>query len=234
MSEIVRYEHVGQALAGTLFTPPQASPRAAVLVFPSFMNSTPPVVAKARSLAEHGYLAMIADFYGENPGSFEDAGGYMERLTADNSVFRGRLKAALDALKARPEAAGLPVATIGFCLGGKAAIELARTGADLLAAVSFHGLLDTPEPAPSGAIKARLLVCHGDADPMVPREQVMQFWDEMDKAGADWHFHSYAKVKHGFTNPEPPAVDALGYDASADRQSWAAMLSLFDEILGPA
>lgn len=154
-----------------------------MLVFPSFMNATPAVVAKARSLAEHGYLVMIADFYGETPASFEDAGGYIERLTADNSVFRSRLAAALSALRARPEAGGLPVAAIGFCLGGKAALELARSGADLIAAVSFHGLLDTPEPAAPDAIRARLLVCHGDADPMVAREQVIRFWEEMDAAG---------------------------------------------------
>jgi dienelactone hydrolase len=54
----------------------------------------------------------------------------------------------------------------------------------------------------------------------------------MDAAGADWHFHSYAGVKHGFTNPAPTENPATGYDASADRQSWAAMHSLFDEILG--
>ena len=226
----IAYEDAGTSLTGKLFSPAQTA-RAAVLMFPSFMNATDPVIDKARRLADEGYLVMVADFYGETPDSFEAAGGYMERLTKDNAVFRSRLKAALDALVAQPDASGLPVAAIGYCLGGKAALELARTGADLFAAVSFHGLLDTPEPAAQGAIRARLLVCHGDADPMVPRDHVMAFWQEMDRAQADWHFHSYARVKHGFTNPEPPAVDALGYDASADRQSWAAMLSLFDEIL---
>ncbi len=226
----IAYEDAGTSLTGKLFRPSQTA-RAAVLMFPSFMNATDPVLDKARRLADEGYLVMVADFYGETPGSFEAAGGYMERLTKDNAVFRSRLKAALDALVAQPDASGLPVAAIGYCLGGKAALELARTGADLFAAVSFHGLLDTPEPAAQGSIRARLLVCHGDADPMVPRDQVMAFWQEMDRAQADWHFHSYSRVKHGFTNPEPPAVDALGYDASADRQSWAAMLNLFDEIL---
>ena len=101
------------------------------------------------------------------------------------------------------------------------------------AVVSFHGLLDTGLPAAPGSITARILVCHGDADPMVPRSQVLAFWEEMDAAGADWHFHSYAGVKHGFTNPVPPPGNpAVAYDASADRQSWAAMLGLFDEVLG--
>jgi dienelactone hydrolase len=142
------------------------------------------------------------------------------------------LRANLKALANLPEAGGLPIASIGFCMGGQAALELAREGAPLFAAVSFHGLLDTGMPAEQGQITARILVCHGDADPMVPRSQVLAFWDEMDAAGANWHFHSYAGVKHGFTNPLPNANPATGYDASADRQSWAAMLELFDEVLG--
>jgi dienelactone hydrolase len=121
-------------------------------------------------------------------------------------------------------------------MGGQAALELARTGANLKLAASFHGLLDTRLPAAPGAIGARLLVCHGDADPLVPREQVLGFWQEMDRAGANWHFHAYAGVRHGFTDPGSDArgLDAVKYDASADRQSWAALTGLLDEVLGPA
>jgi len=81
-------------------------------------------------------------------------------------------------------------------------------------------------------VKARLLVCHGDADPMVPRSAVATFQAEMDRAGANWHLHTYSNVRHGFTDPGSDArgLDAVKYDASADRQSWAAMLGLFDEV----
>ena len=116
-------------------------------------------------------------------------------------------------------------------MGGQAVLELAREGAPLFAAVSFHGLLGTDLPAQPDAVTARILVCHGDADPMVPRSQVVAFWEEMDHAGADWHFHSYARVKHGFTNPAPTQNPATAYNASADRQSWSAMYGLFDEVL---
>jgi dienelactone hydrolase len=77
-----------------------------------------------------------------------------------------------------------------------------------------------------------VLVLHGDKDPLAPRGHVLAFWDEMDGAGANWHFHAYAGVRHGFTDPGSDArgMAALGYDASADRQSWAAMLGLFDEL----
>jgi len=83
-----------------------------------------------------------------------------------------------------------------------------------------------------GDIRARILICHGDADPLAPRTAVVAFWDEMDAAGADWHFHSYAGVRHGFTDPDSDArgMAAVAYDRSADRQSWAALTALLDEI----
>jgi len=211
---------------------PTGTPRAAVLVFPTIMNPTPAVENKALALAEAGYLALIADFYGKQPANFDDARAFAAEIRPDPLVYRRRLKAALKALATLPEAQTLPLAAIGFCMGGQAALELARDGAPLAAVVSFHGLLDTGLPAEPGKVTARVLVCHGDADPLVPRSQVVAFWEEMDAAGADWHFHSYGGVKHGFTNPAPTENPATGYDASADRHSWAAMLGLFDEVFG--
>lgn len=211
---------------------PKAKARAAILVLPTIMNSTPAVEAKAQALADAGYLPFIADLYGKPPENFEQARALAAEIRPDPLVYRRRLKAGLRALATLPEARGLPLAAIGFCMGGQAALELARDGAPLEAVVSFHGLLDTGLPAKSGQITARILVCHGDADPMVPRSQVLAFWEEMDAAEANWHFHAYSGVRHGFTNPAPMENPATAYDASADRQSWAAMLELFDEVLG--
>lgn len=224
--------HDGETALSGLLARPAGKARAAVLVFPTIMNATPSVEAKALALAEFGYLALIADFYGCTPADFDEARALAAAVRPDPLVYRLRLRAALSALATLPEARGLPIATIGFCMGGQAALELARDGAPLFAAVSFHGLLDTGLPADPDGITARILVCHGDADPLVPRSQVVAFWEEMDAARANWHFHAYANVKHGFTNPAPNPNPATAYDASADRQSWAAMLELFDEALG--
>jgi len=225
----VAYRDGGTELTA-LVARPSGAPRAAVLVMPTIMNPTESVLAKAQLLADAGYLALVADFYGEQPHGFDHARELALQLRATPDSYRARLKAGLKALALLPDAAGLPLAAIGFCMGGQAVLELARDGAPLEAVVSFHGLLDTDRPAQSGAITARILVCHGDADPMVPRERVLKFWEEMDAAGANWHFHSYSGVKHGFTNPAPTENPATAYDASADRQSWAAMLELFAEL----
>jgi len=223
----------GETRLTGLLARPTAPPRAAVLVFPTIMNPTPAVERKATLRAEAGYFALVADLYGQQPSDFDEARALAAGIRPDPLVYRRRLKAGLRALAGLREADGLPLAAIGFCMGGQAALELARDGAPLIAAVSFHGLLDTGLPAEPGQIAARILVCHGDADPMVPRSQVLAFWEEMDAAKADWHFHAYGGVKHGFTNPaKVEGNPAVAYDASADRQSWAAMLALFDEVLG--
>jgi dienelactone hydrolase len=125
------------------------------------------------------------------------------------------------------------MAAIGYCMGGQAVLEAARMNLPLQAVVSFHGILSTDAPA-AFPIRPRILVCHGDADLLVPREDVTTFQEEMDRTGANWHLHVYSGVKHGFTDPEADShgLPRLGYDASADRQSWAATMSLFDEVFG--
>ena len=231
MSELERvdYSDRGTALTGWLARPAAAA-RGAVVVFPTIMNATPAVEAKALALAEQGFIALVADFYGEAPGDFATASSLAEELRADPDHYRARLFAALAAIDLA--APGLAKAAIGFCMGGQAVLELAREDADLALVASFHGLLDTGRPA-AKPVRARILVCHGDADSLVPRSHVIRFWEEMDQVGADWHFHSYAGVPHGFTNPYPsPATGALFYNASADRQSWAALTSLLIEVFG--
>lgn len=229
--EAVSYTHAGTALVGYLARP-EGVPRGAIVIFPTIVNVNDHMRKRARMLADAGYLVMIADFYGEPVASFAAAGPLANDLRSDPAFYRARLAVAIRTLRDHPSAERLQMAAIGYCMGGGAAIETARDGQDLIAAISFHGLLGSALPAQQGAVKARLLVLHGEADPMVPREQVFAFQDEMTRAGADWHFHSYSGVKHGFTDPESDLrdLDAVAYNASADRQSWAAMLSFLDEV----
>ena len=229
--EQVAYADGATSLTG-LLARPTGPPRAAVLVFPTIMNVTPVIETKALALAEQGYLALIADFYGAPVADFPAAMGLAVALRRDVDLYRARLRAGLTALEAL--APDLSQAAIGFCMGGQAVLELARENADLALVASFHGILETDRKAPlRGPVGPRILVCHGDADALVPRTQVTEFWEEMDAAEANWHFHSYSGVGHGFTNPHPsPANSSISYDASADRQSWAAMFSLMGEVFG--
>lgn len=222
--EQLSYRDGATALTGWLARP-SGPARAAVAVFPTFMNTTPGVEAKAAALAEAGCLALVADFYGPDaPHDAESAFAAMEHPLA----MRRRLRAALAVLA--DIAPGVPQIAIGFCLGGMAVLELARDRAELALVASFHGLLATPMPA-NAPIIPRILVCHGDANSLVPRRDVIAFWEEMDRVGADWQFMSFAGVEHGFTNPLTPArMPNPAYHPVADRQSWAALLGLIDEV----
>jgi len=226
------YEDRGTALTGWLARP-EGTPRGAILVFPTIANPLPHTKERTRQLAQAGFVALLADFYGAPVADFAAAGPRAEALRSDVDHYRARLKAALEAL--RGAAPGLKASAVGFCMGGQAALELAREGEDLALVASFHGVFTTARPAHADAAhKPRVLLLHGDADPLAPREQVLALWDELDAAGYRWHHHAYSGVKHGFTDPEADrrGLAAVGYDASADRQSWAALLGMLDEFYG--
>ncbi len=228
----ISYRDGDTELTGVLARP-SGRPKAAIAVFPTIMNQAPNVERRLQMLARAGYLALMIDFYGEPITDREGAMRLGNALRQDPAAFRRRIAAGLDALASHPERGTLPMAAIGYCLGGGAVLEAARMGADLAAVVSFHGLLATQLPVPaSQVIRSRILVCHGDADPLVPRDHVRRFQEELEAVGANYHLHIYSGVKHGFTDPKSDAsgLPALSYDASADRQSWAAMLGLFDEV----
>lgn len=153
---------------------------------------------------------------------------------ADPTGIRLRMAAALNVLTAHPGVDPGRVAVIGYCYGGTAALELARTGADLQAVVGFHSGLATVRPQDAANIKAKVLVCIGADDPVIPPEQRTAFAQEMTGAGVDWRLNLYGGTGHSFTNPE---VDAYGmpgfaYNAQSHRRSWTAMLDLFGETIG--
>jgi dienelactone hydrolase len=236
MSQLTPYPYKdGQISLSGWLALPERPPRAAIIVFPTIANLTPRVAEKAALLASLGYVVLVADYYGTELAERGNAPALAAELRQDNSAYRGRLRSAVDALRHSPAAKGLPIAAVGFCMGGQAVLEMARAGENLAVAVSFHGLLETSDPAKAGdRIIPRILVCHGDKDPLAPREQVGAFMKEMDRCGARWHLHIYSTALHGFTDPanDDRPLDAVAYDASADRQSWIAMNALFDEVFG--
>jgi dienelactone hydrolase len=232
--EPIAYNDRDTALTG-LLARPAGPPRAAIVLFPTIMNHAPNALRRMPMLAEAGYLAFMADFYGEAVADRAQAQALGTALRAEVDHYRARISAAIETLAAHPARAGLPLAAIGYCMGGQAVLEAARMNLDLKAVASFHGILSTDAPARE-PIAPRMLVCHGDADPLVPREQVRAFQEEMDAVDADYHLHIYSGTKHGFTDPQADShgFDSLGYNPSADRQSWAAMLGLFDEVFAAA
>lgn len=186
---------------------------------------------RAEMLAGKGYVAFAVDMYGEGKTT-EHPQEAMEWSGAVNDALRmDRFQAALDLLRNHKYVDKTRIAAIGYCFGGGVVLRLAGAGADLRGVVSFHGALPTSEIEP-GTVKAKILVCHGAEDPFTEPGQVEKFQEVFTKAGADWEFITFAGAKHSFTveGAEKRGIPGLEYNAAADRRSWTAMLSFFDEV----
>jgi dienelactone hydrolase len=189
---------------------------------------------RAKALAELGYVAFCADIYGKGvrPSQPTDSAKEAGKYKGNRALFRARLKAALDELLKDPNVDPAEVAVIGYCFGGTAALELARSGAPVAGAVSFHGGLDSPTPADARKIKGKVLALHGADDPYVKPDEVIAFGEEMSEAGVDWQLIAYGGAVHAFTNPAAGNDPSKGaaYHESANRRSWQAMQMFFLEI----
>jgi dienelactone hydrolase len=208
--------------------------RPGVIVVHEWWGHNEHIRNQAKRLARAGYVGFAVDMYGKGKVAThaKDAEAFMNEAKKDPAVVLARFHAALEVLKRDPHVAAENIAAIGYCFGGGVVLDMARSGADLDAVVTFHGMLATQTPAKPGKVRARILVLAGGADPFVSTEQVEAFTREMKAAGAKFQVVTYPGAKHGFTNPDAGkyGMDALAYDAEADQKSWAAMLELFKEV----
>jgi len=230
----VSYRHADVELEGVLVWDDAAKgPSPGVLVLPDWMGVGPVAIEPAERLAAAGFVAFVADIYGKGvrPTSPQEAGAEAGKYRGDRPLLRARAAAGLDALRQSAGVDAQRLAAIGYCFGGGAALELARSGADLDAVVSFHGNLDTPDPGDARQVKAKVLVLHGAADPFVPPDQVAAFQKEMSAAGVDWTLTAYGGAVHSFTNPTAGSDPSKGsaYDERAARRAWAALEDLLAE-----
>lgn len=212
---------------------PDAGNQPGLLLFPNFMGTKEWDFDKAEVLAMLGYKVLVVDFYGQGKRGtdMESSGKLMHELVADRAVMRDRLLDALAELKKLPGVDASRLGAIGFCLGGKCVLDLARAGADIKGGVVFHGVYDAP-PFPNAAITAKLLVCHGWNDPLCPPEAMNGLAKELTDGGADWQIVSYGHTGHAFTADDvPQAPDkTFGFQPETNRRSWQAMKDFFSEI----
>jgi dienelactone hydrolase len=144
----------------------------------------------------------------------------------------------MDALKKQPTVDPEKIAAIGYCMGGAIVLNAARRGMDLDAVASFHGSLGALM-AIEKPIKAKVLVCHGEADSFIPPDKVAAFKKEMEEAGADFKFISYPGAKHGFSNPASDEAGKkfgidIAYNAKADTESWKELQALLQAVFPTA
>ena len=231
----VPLEFEGESLESVFVGRRDAQPRPTVILFPTVMGVTDLEIGFGRQLVELGYNAFVADLFGKafHGAPRDTCFGELTRLRSDRASLRRRLLAILSQVGGLDEVSAGQIAVAGYCFGGQCALDLARSGAEVAAAVSFHGLFDAPD-LPKEKIKAKVVAYHGWDDPMVPPEMVVALGKELTEAGCDWQIHAYGHVGHGFTNPHASElkIDGVAYNALAAERSWTSFVSLLEEVFG--
>ena len=231
----IRHQFDGEQLESRLVSRRDGQARPTVVLIPTVMGVSDLEIGFGRQLVELGYNALVADLFGkEFHGAPRDTMfAEMTRLRGDRASLRRRLQHVLGLARGLDEGVANQVGVAGYCFGGQCALDLARSGADIAAAVSFHGLFDPPG-LPPAKITAKVVAFHGWDDPMVPPDKVVALGQELTEAGADWQIHAYGHVGHGFTNPHASElqIDGVAYNALAAERSWTSFIDLLEELFG--
>jgi len=233
-SKVVDYNDGATPLQGFLAWDEAAKEkRPGVLVVHEWWGHNQHARNQALRLAKAGYVAFALDLFGKGKVTThpKEAQAFVAEATKDPKTMDARFQAALALLKKDPHVDSTKLGAIGYCFGGGVVLGEVRAGADLQAVGIFHGSLDARTPAKPGAVKPRILVMTGEADPMVPPDKVEAFRKEMTEAGAKFQIISYPGAKHAFTNPDADkaGMPALAYNAEADQKSWVALLAFFKD-----
>ena len=211
--------------------------RPGIVMVPNWMGVNDNAIATAKKIAGHDHVVLLADVYGKGvrPKDATEALAQVKKVYSDGgTTVRKRVAQAVLTLK--EQTGGVPldadrIGAVGFCFGGSAVLELARTGAPLAGIVTFHADLETYQPS-TGKVAAPLLVLNGAADASVPDTQIAGFEKEMDAASADWQLVSFSGARHCFAEPENagnPPEDNCRYDERAARRAYRMMEAFFDE-----
>ena len=200
--------------------------RPLLLVMPNWLGVTDNAIARAQRMAGDKYVAFVGCMYGEGktcqgpPTSQE----WMMAVRADRVEGRKRVNAALATLVNEAEKRDIgdagKKAAVGFCFGGGNVLDLARSGAELDAAVCLHGDLVTTMPAKKGDIKAAVFVIHGSKDPVAPKADRDALEAELDGTGANWQMLDFGGRLHSFAEEETMMKGIAEYDAGAAHQTY--------------
>ncbi|HTV62919.1 MAG TPA: dienelactone hydrolase family protein [Verrucomicrobiae bacterium] len=235
-TETVDYQDGNTTLEGFLaYDDSISGKRPGVLVVHKWQGITDYEKMRAQQLAQLGYVAFCADIYGKGvrPQTPQACAAEAGKFRGgDRKLLRERANAGLDELKSNPLVDTNRLAAIGYCFGGTTVLELARSGAQLNGVVSFHGGLDSPNPADGKNIKCKVLVLAGADDPFQSQENLTAFENEMRNSGVDWQIVFYGGAVHAFTQPgvDKENLNGAKYNEKADKRSWQAMKDFFAEI----
>ena len=207
--------------------------RPGLLMVPNWYGVNDAAVAKAKMIAGKQYVILLADMYGKDvrPTDAKTAGAAVKPFYADRKAMMARVNAAWDALKANAGKAPIDTArlgAIGFCFGGSAVLDLARSGTVPSGGiVTFHAGLHPDDPANAKSIRSRLLILNG-ADDQGAWPDTDKLFAELRASGSDWQFVNIGGAVHCFTETGENSPGCK-YDAKASARAYRMMHDFFDE-----
>jgi len=233
--KIINHEGPGGQFESMWVGDTEGTAKPGILLFPNILGTKEWDFAKAEEVTALGYTVLVADLYGKGKrgNSMEEGMALMKEIATDRNVLRARLLNALATLKGLTAVDTSRLGAIGFCFGGQCVLDLARAGADIKGAVSFHGVYDAP-PFPNAPVTAKLLICHGWNDPLSTPDSLVRLAKELTEASVDWQFHAYSNTGHAFTAKYVPLDETktFGFQPDTNRRSWKSMTDFLAEALG--
>lgn len=232
--DIIYTGSTGQNFAGYLVTPDHPN-GGAILVAHALDGLSATEKEIARRMADLGYVVLAVDYIGDGRILVpEERFDFRDENQADPTRLRASLGRAHELLREHSAVDPDRIAVVGYCYGGLAALEYAKTGARLAAIVGLHTTLPTDRPEENSAITGRVLIMNAANDQWISLESRVEFEKQMDAAGLDWEMHLFGCTAHGFTGRRPGEVRAegSGYSERADNRSWHYMTDLLGETIG--
>ncbi|NLC71186.1 MAG: dienelactone hydrolase family protein [Desulfuromonadaceae bacterium] len=221
----VSYQVDGQPYEGYFVSPAEKAPL--VILVHDWDGLTGYEIKRAEMLAELGYAVFAADLFGAGirPTAVKDKRQHTGELYKNRDKMRNLMNGALTVAKTHGADVGNAVAA-GYCFGGAAVLEWARSGADLKGFVSFHGGLKTPEGQNYSRSKGEILVLHGSADTAITLDEFAALAKELETAGTTYEMITYGGADHAFT-----VFGEKRYQEAADRKSWRRFQEFLAEKL---
>ncbi|MEP2670146.1 MAG: dienelactone hydrolase family protein [Cyclobacteriaceae bacterium] len=228
----VAYSDSTQKYEGVVAYQESATPQPVIMIAHAYGGQSAFEENKALTLAQLGYVGFAIDVYGKGKRakSPDEAQQLMDTLNSDRALLLERMKTSLAQARNFEFGDETKIGAIGFCFGGKCVLDLARSGASLKGAVSFHGLYDAPSFNTNQKIVTPLLILHGWDDPLAPPADMVAIANELTKKGADWEINAYGHTGHAFTNPNAKFPEkGLVYNQDVSDKAWARMKSFFQK-----
>ena len=223
--KVVTYQVDGQDYEGYYSSNKQGAPL--LLLIHDWDGLTEYEVKRADMLADLGYAVFAADLFGKGvrPTEVKDKKQHTGELYKDRAKMRALLEGSF-AEGVKQGGNGSKSVAFGYCFGGAAVLEMARSGADLNAFVTFHGGLSTPEGQDYSKAQGEIVVFHGTADSAITMEDFADLAAELEEAGVAHEMITYSGAPHAFT-----VFGSQRYREVADKKSWDRFLELLESSL---